>query len=113
MNLRIAKAFRTTSSKTLCLLAALTPILIKTEKAVRPYNSKKETETNNQQISVTYKIDLNRQARLKLLKGKKTKNAQYSYTQVYSYTWVKARVGTCVKELGAQLAKEAAPTRTL
>jgi len=34
MNLRIAKAFRTTSNEALCILAGLTPIVIKTEEAI-------------------------------------------------------------------------------
>jgi ribonuclease HI len=38
MNLRIAKAFHTTSSEALCILAGTTPIIIKTEEAVKLYN---------------------------------------------------------------------------
>jgi len=34
INLRTAKAFRTTSCEALCILAGLTPIIIKTEEAV-------------------------------------------------------------------------------
>ena len=45
------------------------------------------------------------------MKGKKTRNAQYSYTQVYTYTRVKVRLGTCENELGDQLAKESTTNR--
>jgi len=43
MNLRIAKAFRTTSSEALCILAGLTPIIIiNTGEAVKLYNLKRD-----------------------------------------------------------------------
>jgi hypothetical protein len=41
VNLRIAKAFCTTSSEAPCILAGLTPIIIKTEEAVKLYNLRK------------------------------------------------------------------------
>jgi len=41
MNLRIVKAFRTTSSEALCILAGLTSIIIKTEEAVKLCDLKK------------------------------------------------------------------------
>jgi hypothetical protein len=41
MNIKIAKAFRTTSSEALCILAATTPIIIKTEEVFKQYNVKK------------------------------------------------------------------------
>ena len=37
MNIKIAKAFRTTSSEALCILAATTPIIIRTEEAAKQY----------------------------------------------------------------------------
>ena len=37
MNIKIAKAFRTTSSEALCILAGTTPIIIRTEEAVKQY----------------------------------------------------------------------------
>jgi hypothetical protein len=37
MNIKIAKAFRTTSSEALCILAGTTPINIMTEEAVKQY----------------------------------------------------------------------------
>ena len=37
MNIKIAKAFRTTSSEALCVLAGTTPIIIRTEEAVKQY----------------------------------------------------------------------------
>jgi len=40
-NIRIAKAFRTTSSEALCILAGMTPIIIKTEEAVKQNNIRK------------------------------------------------------------------------
>ena len=41
MNIKIAKAFRTTSSEALCILAGTTPIIIKTEEVFKQYNVKK------------------------------------------------------------------------
>jgi ribosomal protein L5 len=37
MNIRMAKAFRTTSSEALCILTGMNPIIIKTEEAVKQY----------------------------------------------------------------------------
>ena len=37
MNIKIAKAFRTTSTEALCMLAGMTPIIIRTEEAVKQY----------------------------------------------------------------------------
>jgi hypothetical protein len=37
----MAKAFRTTSRKALCILTGMTPIIIKTEGAVKQYNIRK------------------------------------------------------------------------
>jgi hypothetical protein len=41
MNIRMAKAFRTMSSEALCILTGITPIIIKTEQAVKQYNIRK------------------------------------------------------------------------
>jgi len=41
MNIRIAKAFRITSSEALCILAGTTPIIIRTEEAAKQYFLKK------------------------------------------------------------------------
>ena len=41
MNLRMAKAYRTTSSEALCTLSGITPIIISTEVAVKQYNIRK------------------------------------------------------------------------
>ena len=43
MNIRMAKAFRT-SSEALCILAGMTPIIIKTEEAARQCNIRKGKE---------------------------------------------------------------------
>ena len=40
MNIRMAKAYRITSSEALCILIGLTPIIIKTEEAVKQYIDK-------------------------------------------------------------------------
>jgi len=49
MNIRIAKAFRT-SSEALCILAGTTPIIIKTEEAVKQYNIRKGKGNQTQLI---------------------------------------------------------------
>jgi alkyl hydroperoxide reductase subunit AhpF len=42
INIRMAKAYRTTSSEALCILTGNTPIIIKLEEAVKRYNIKKK-----------------------------------------------------------------------
>jgi len=37
INVRMAKAFRTTSSEALCILTGITPIILKTEQTVKKY----------------------------------------------------------------------------
>ena len=46
MNIKIAKAFRTTSSEALCILAVTTPIIIRMEEAVKKYFLRKGKEPN-------------------------------------------------------------------
>jgi hypothetical protein len=41
IDIKIAKAFRITSSEALCILAGTTPIILRTEEAVRQYNFSK------------------------------------------------------------------------
>ena len=41
MNIKIAKAFRTTSNEALCILAGTTPIIIRTEEAAKQYTIRK------------------------------------------------------------------------
>jgi len=41
MNIRMIKAFRTTSGEALCIVKEMTPIIIKTEEAVKQYNIRK------------------------------------------------------------------------
>ena len=43
MNLKIAEAFRTMSSEALCILTGTTPIIIRTEEAVKLYTLKQRT----------------------------------------------------------------------
>jgi ATP-dependent Clp protease adapter protein ClpS len=50
MNIRIAKAFRTTSSEGLCILAGTTTIIIKTEEVVKQYNIRKGKGSQTQLI---------------------------------------------------------------
>ena len=38
MNIKIAKAFRTTSNEALCILTGVTPVVIKAEEAAKLYN---------------------------------------------------------------------------
>ena len=57
MNLPIAKAYRTTSSEELCILAGPTPIIIKAEEAARRYDVWKGHGTNTQNIDREVKIN--------------------------------------------------------
>jgi len=50
MNIQIAKAFRTTSNEALCILSGITQIIIKTEEAVRLYNTRKIRGSQTQEI---------------------------------------------------------------
>jgi len=47
MNIKIAKAFRTTSSEALCILAGTTPIIVRTEEAVKQYFLRKGKRSPN------------------------------------------------------------------
>jgi hypothetical protein len=50
MNLKIAKAFPTTSSEALCVLAGMTPIITRTEQEVKQYTFRKGKEDHTQFI---------------------------------------------------------------
>jgi hypothetical protein len=52
MNIKIAKAFRTTSSEALCILAGTTPIIIRTEEAIKQYIPRKGKEVLTQLIDL-------------------------------------------------------------
>lgn len=52
MNIKIAKAFRTTSSEALCILAGTTPIIIRTEEAVKQYFLRKGKGNLTQSIDL-------------------------------------------------------------
>ena len=49
MKIRMAKAYRTTSSEALCIVTGMTPI-IKTEEAVKQYNIRKSKGNQTQLI---------------------------------------------------------------
>ena len=57
IHIKITKAFRTTSSDALCILAGTTPIIIRTEKAVKHYYIRrgKGTLTNPIDLEVEVK----------------------------------------------------------
>jgi len=50
MNILIAKAYRTTSSEALCILAGNKPNIIKAEKAVKRYKTWKRLRANIKKI---------------------------------------------------------------
>jgi ribonuclease HI len=52
MNIKIAKAFRTTSSEALCILAGTTPIIIRTEEAAKQYTLRKRKRDLTQSIDL-------------------------------------------------------------
>jgi len=52
MNIKIAKAFRTTSSEALCILAGTTPIIIRTEETVKQYFLRKGKGTQTIDLTV-------------------------------------------------------------
>jgi len=57
MNLLIAKAYRTTSSEALCILAGTTPITIKAEEAAKRYDVWKGHRSNTQKIDREVKLN--------------------------------------------------------
>jgi hypothetical protein len=48
INIRIVKAFRTTSSEALCILAGTTPVIIKIEELVKQYNIRRAKGSQTQ-----------------------------------------------------------------
>jgi len=52
MNIKIAKAFRTTSSEAVCILAGTTPIIIRMEEAVKQYFLRKGKGTLTQSVDL-------------------------------------------------------------
>jgi len=50
INLRMAKAYRTTSSEALCTLTGITPIIISTEVAVKQHNIRKTRGSQTTEI---------------------------------------------------------------
>jgi ribonuclease HI len=57
INIRTAKAYRTTSNEALCILTGTTPIIIKADEAVKLYSARKirENQTNEIDYVVEYK----------------------------------------------------------
>ena len=57
INISMAKAYRTTSSEDLCMLTAMTPIIIKLEEIVKRYNTKKRRSNSLMELDheVEYK----------------------------------------------------------
>jgi hypothetical protein len=47
INIKKAKAFRTTSNKALCTLTSLTPIVIKAEEAAKLYNIMRKSQAHD------------------------------------------------------------------
>ena len=56
MNIKIAKAFRTTSSEALCILAGRTPIIIRTEEAVKQYFLRKGKRALAQSLNLEVEL---------------------------------------------------------
>ena len=53
INILTAKAFRTTSTEVLCILAGITPIIIKAEEAAKMYHARKTKPSHSQEIDNT------------------------------------------------------------
>jgi len=56
INIRMAKAYCTTSSKALCMLTGITPIIIKLEEVVKRYNIKRRL--GNRTFELDYDVGL-------------------------------------------------------
>ena len=57
MNIRIAKAYRTTSSEALCIVTGTTPIVIRSEEAARGYNVWKRNGGHTQKINLGVELN--------------------------------------------------------
>jgi hypothetical protein len=57
INIRMAKAYHTTSSEALCMLTGMTPIIIKLEEVVKRYNIKEKS--GNRTFKLGYEWNLN------------------------------------------------------
>ena len=55
INLRMARAYRTTSSEALCVLTGMTPIILKLEETVKRYTFKEKP--NQQEINLDYNME--------------------------------------------------------
>ena len=81
-NIRMAKAFCTTSSEALCILTGMTPIIIKTEEAVKQYNIRKGkgSQTHLFDSKVELKNWRHPADAVKIIKLKNIRNKQSRYT---------------------------------
>ena len=55
INLRMARAYRTTSSEALCTLTGMTPIILKLEETFQRYTLKEKP--NKQEINLDYNVE--------------------------------------------------------
>jgi len=56
INIRMAKAYRTTSSEALCVLTGMTPIIIKLQEVVQRHNIKEKS--SNRTFELDYDVEL-------------------------------------------------------
>ena len=57
MNIRIAKAYRTSSSEALCIVTGTTPVIIKSEEATKLYNVWKGNSEHSQKIDLDVELN--------------------------------------------------------
>jgi hypothetical protein len=64
INIKIAKAFRTTSNEALCTLTGLAPVLIKAEEAAKLYNIMRKVKSTRLTTKYSQKTGFTQQTQL-------------------------------------------------
>jgi hypothetical protein len=80
INIKIAKAFRTTSNEGLCTLTGLTPIVIEVEEAAKLYNTMRNNQAHEIDHEVTRKTGFTQQIRFESQVNKTSTLYKYSQT---------------------------------
>ena len=80
MNIKIAKAYRTTSDEALCILTGTTPIELKAEEAANLYRITRDKQDHQLDQEVEPKIGHTRQTQLKLMSNRKETNTIQIFT---------------------------------
>jgi hypothetical protein len=81
MNIKIAKAYRTTSNETLCILTGTTPIDIKAEETAKLYRMTRDRKIN-WTMTQSQRIGFTRRTQSESTSGPKKMNTRFKYIQM-------------------------------